>query len=150
MINCKRCKSEQIKRNGKVRDKQRYKCKECHLNFVEGDKRVKTDLPIKKALAVILYSIGKASFRMLGKLFNCSHSLIYRWISKEAEMLPEPSIDADIREIEFDEMWHFIGSKKTKSGLSKPWIVATGKLLPGLSAVVMLQRLGSSTLKSST
>ena len=150
MINCKRCKSEQIRRNGKVRDKQRYKCKECHLNFVEGDKRVKADLPIKKALAVILYSIGKASFRMLGKLFNCSHSLIYRWISKEAEMLPEPSIDADIREIEFDEMWHFIGSKKIKSGSSKPWIVAAGKLLPGLSAVVMLQHLRNSTAKSNT
>ena len=150
MINCKRCKSEHIRRNGKVRGKQRYKCTQCNLNFVEGDARIKTDLPIKKALVVILYSLGKASFRMLGKLFNCSHSLIYRWISKEAEKLPEPSIDADIREIEFDEMWHFIGSKKTKSGLSKPWIVAEGKLLPGLSAVVMLQHSEDSIAKSST
>ena len=88
---------------------------------------------------MILYSLGKASFGFLGKLFGVSRSLTYRWIKAEAEALPEPNISNDIREIEFDEMWHFIQSKKTKNGLSKRWIVAAGKLLPGLSAVVMLQ-----------
>ena len=148
MINCKRCKSEHITRNGRVRDKQRYKCKECDLNFVDGDQRVKESVVIKKALAVILYSLGKASFRMLGKIFGHSHSLMYRWISQEAEALPEPAIDADIKEIEFDEMWHFIGSKKTKNGSSKRWSVVQGELLPGLSVVVMLQRLSDSIARS--
>jgi len=41
--------------------------------------------------------------------------------------------------MEFDEMGHFIGSKKTKNGSSKRWIVAQGELLPGLSVIVMLQ-----------
>jgi len=108
-----------IVRNGKVRGKQRYKCKDCGLNFVDGDQRVKGSVVIKKALAVILYSLGKASFRMLGKTFGHSHSLMYRWISKEADDLPEPAITTDIKEMEFDEMWHFIGSKKTKSATSK-------------------------------
>jgi len=98
---------------------------------------------------VILYSLGKASFRMLGKTFGHSHSLMYRWISKEADDLPEPAITTDIKEMEFDEMWHFIGSKKTKSGLSKRWTVVQGELLPGLSVVVMLQRLSGSITKSS-
>ena len=145
MIDCKKCKSERVTRNGKVRGKQRYKCKDCGLNFVDGDQRVKGSVVIKKALAVILYSLGKASFRMLGKTFGHSHSLMYRWISKEADDLPEPAI----KEMEFDEMWHFIGSKKTKSGLSKRWTVVQGELLPGLSVVVMLQRLSGSITKSS-
>ena len=149
MIDCKKCKSEHVTRNGKVRGKQRYKCKDCGLNFVDGDQRVKGSVVIKKALAVILYSLGKASFRMLGKTFGHSHSLMYRWISKEADDLPEPAITTDIKEMEFDEMWHFIGSKKTKSGLSKRWTVVQGELLPGLSVVVMLQRLSGSITKSS-
>jgi len=147
MVTCKRCGSDSAVKNGKVRDKARYKCKKCGLNFVEGDGRVNELLVVKKALAVILYSLGKASFNMLGKIFGHSPSLLYRWIVEEMAKLPEPAIPGDIKEMEFDEMWHFIGSKKTNSGSSKRWIVAQGELLPGWSAVVMLQRSGGSTTR---
>src|SRR5919106_4848479 len=150
MATCKRCGCEQSVKNGKVRGKARYKCKKWGLNFVEGDGRVNESLVVKKALAVILYALGKASFNMMGKIFGHSPSLLYRWIVEEMAKLPEPSVPGDIKEMEFDEMWHFIGSKKTKSGSSKRWIVAQGDLLPGWSAVVMLQRSGDSTTRSST
>lgn len=139
MTQCKRCDSEKTIKNGTVRGKRRYKCKICGYNFTEGDGRVNESLVVKKALAVILYSLGKASFGMLGKLFGVNRSLTYRWIRDEAEKLSEPVVSGKIREMEFDEMWHFIGSKKTKNGSSKPWTVAHGELWPGLSAVVMLQ-----------
>ena len=58
----------------------------------------------------------------------------------------ELAIAPEIQEIEFDEMWHFIQSKKEKSGLLKPWIVAQGELLPGYSVVVMLQRSNGATI----
>ena len=147
MITCKRCNSEKTVKNGFVREKPRYKCKDCGYNFVEGDGRMKDSVVVKKALAVILYSLGKASFGMLGKIFGVSRSLTYRWIIEEASRLPEPCVPGDIRELAFDEMWHFVGSKKTKNGSSKPWIVAQGELLPGLSAVVMLQLSRDSTTK---
>lgn len=139
MVACKRCNSLKIVKNGFVRKKQRYLCASCGCTFVKGDARLKESVAVKKALSVILYSLGKASFGFLGKLFGVSRSLTYRWIRAEAELLSEPEISNDISEIEFDEMWHFIQSKKTKNGLSKRWIVAHGELLPGLSAVVMLQ-----------
>lgn len=139
MDKCKNCQSGSIVKNGKVRGVQRYRCKDCGYNFVEGDQRVKQSTQIKKALAVILYSIGKASFRFLSKLFSTDVSLVYRWIKQEGEALKEPVVSGEIQEIEFDEMWHFIQSKKTKDGLLKPWIVAHGELSPGLSVIVMLQ-----------
>jgi len=150
MASCKRCGSEETVKNGVVRNKPRYKCKKCGCNFVIGDGRVKDALVAKKALAVMLYSLGKASFGMLGKIFGVSRSLTYRWIVQEANRLPEPIVPGDIREMEFDEMWHFIGSKKTKSGSSRPWIVAQGELSPGFSVVVMLQPSNGSTTRSST
>ena len=148
MTTCKRCNSVKIVKNGSVRGKPRFRCKDCGCNFVEGDGRVQDSVVVKKALAVILYSLGKASFGMLAKIFGVSRSLTYRWIAKEASRLPEPSVPGDIREMEFDEMWHFIGSKKTNNGSSKRWIVAQGELLPGLLAVVMLQHSRDSTTKS--
>lgn len=144
MIQCKRCQSVHFTKNGIVRGKIRHRCKDCGYNFIQGDERVKEDLVIKKALAIILYSLGKASFGFLGKLFGISRSIPYRWIKAEADKITEPNISGEIKEMEFDEMWHFIGSKKTKSGSSKRWIVAQGELWPGLSAVVMLQPSGDS------
>ena len=150
MISCKRCQSERVVKNGEVRGQQRYRCKSCGYNFVVGDRRVGESLAARKALAVILYSLSKASFGMLGRIFGVSRTLAYRWIKAEAEALPEPEVPGDIKEMEFDEMWHFIGSKKTSSGSSRRWIVARGEPWPGSSVIVMLQLSGGSTPKSST
>ena len=139
MIECKNCKETEVRRNGIVRGNQRYKCKACDYNFILGDRRTDQATEIKKALSIILYSVGKSSYGFLGKLFGVSRSTPYKWIKKIAAATPGPVISNSIKEIEFDEMWHFIQSKKTRNGLSRPWIVAQGELLPGLSAVVMLR-----------
>jgi hypothetical protein len=59
--------------------------------------------------------------------------------------LPDPEVPGDIKHMEFDEMHHFIKSKKTNFGSSKPLTVASGELWPGFSAVVILQPSGDST-----
>ena len=99
---------------------------------------------------MILYALGKASFGFLGKLFGVSRTTAYHWIRAEAERIGEPKVAGDIREMEFDEMWHFIGSKKTSDGSSRRWIVAHGALSPGWWAVVMLTPSDGSTPKSNT
>ena len=114
MVQCKDCQGDKLVKNGIVRGEQRYRCKGCGLNFIEGDKRKRETAVVKKALCVLLYSLGKTSFSMLGRILGHSPSLIYRWIVEAMNNTPEPAIDGEIEEIEFDEMWHFIGSKKTK------------------------------------
>lgn len=142
---CKKCLSESVVKNGIVRGQQRYKCKECNLNFVEGDKRVKQSTLIKKALSIILYTMSKASFNFLGKLFNCSPTQPYNWIKDAALNIEDPQVRDNIQEIEIDEMWHFVKKKLKNSGSSKPLIVAHGKQLPGLQVIVILQQLEDST-----
>ena len=139
MISCKNCHQNNTIKNGYVRGKQRYKCHDCGYNFVLGDERHQHATELKKALSVILYSLGKSSFGFLAKLFGVSRTTTYYWIRQMAETMAEPVIADNIQAIDFDEMWHFIQSKKRKSGLSKPWIIAQGELLPGYSVVVMLQ-----------
>ena len=148
MIPCKNCHQQNTVKNGFVRNKQRYKCHSCGYNFVLGDERHKQETEIKKALSIILYSLGKASFGFLGKLFGVSRTTPYYWIRDMAVTTAEPAIASDIHEIDLDEMWHCIQSKKRSSGSSKPWIIAQGELLPGYSVVVMLQHSDDSMTKS--
>ena len=84
---------------------------------------------------------------MLGKLFNRNRSLIYRWICEAGISTDEAAIDGEITQVEFDEMWHFIESKKENFGSSKPLTAATCELSPGFSVVVIAQHSGGSTTK---
>lgn len=139
MPRCKNCDSEHSVRNGKVRGKQRYRCKECGFNFVVGDARTNDKIAAKKAMLILLYSLGKASFNLLARLFDTWPSQVYRWVVQEGLSLPEQEVSGEIKEMEFDEMWHFIKSKKTNFGSSKRLIVAQGEPWPGCSAIVILQ-----------
>ena len=112
MISCKNCQQTNTIKNGFVRGKQRYKCHTCHYTFVVGDERHKLETDLKKALSVILYSLGKASFGFLAKLFGVSRTTPYYWIRDIAATTEEPVIASNIHEIDFDEMWHFVQSKK--------------------------------------
>ena len=147
MVNCKNCESGCIVKNGKTREKQRYRCKECGYNFVEGDGRTNEKIAAKKAMCVLLYSLSKASYSMLAKIFDTWPSLVYRWIKEAGAKLPDQEVSGQISQMEFDEMWHFIGNKKTNFGSSKLLTVAHGELLPGCSAIVILQPSVDSTTK---
>ena len=147
MCECKNCKSEKVVKSGKIRGRQRYKCKECAYNFVIGDKRTNEKITALKALCVLLYSLGKGSYNMLGKLFGRNRSLIYRWIREAGLNTKEPIISEETTQIEFDEMWHFIQSKKTNFGSSKPLTVAVGELSPGFSVIVIAQHSNGSMIK---
>ena len=69
-------------------------------------------------------------------LFNVSPST--KMACKGSSPVVGAEIPINTRELEFDEMWHFIGSKKTKDGFTKQFLVKQAKPLPGLSVVVML------------
>jgi transposase len=147
MPQCKKCSSERAVKNGIVGGRQRYRCKDCGCNFREGDKRTNEAVAAKKALCLLLYAMGKGSYRMMGRLLRIDHALVYRWIRAFGESLPEPEVSGEITQMEFDEMWHFIGSKKESYGSSKPLTVAQGELWPGCSAVVILKHSEDFTTK---
>ena len=147
MPNCKNCTASTVIKSGKANGKQRYHCKGCGYHFVEGDARTNEKIAAKKALCVIFYSLGKGSFRMLAKIFKTHPSLVYRWIVEAGAKLPYPNVANDIQHMEFDEMWHFIRSKKTNVGSSKPLTVVSGEPWPGCWAAVMLQHLDDSMTK---
>jgi transposase len=137
-MNCKRCSSDQCVKNGKVRNKARYKCKACGLNFIEGDRREKVSLA-GKSLAILLYGRGKASYGFIAKLFHVSSVVVMKWIKQEAERMPEPEIDGSIQEVSFDEMWNFVNKKKKSYGSGGQWSVFTIEPSDSVLGIVLLK-----------
>jgi len=58
--------------------------------------------------------------------------------------LPEPQVREEIREMELDELWPFVQSKKTSVGCGKPLIVTHGVVSPGWWVAVIMLPLGDS------
>ena len=143
-IICKKCNSTRCVKSGYIRGNQRYKCNNCGCNFKLGDGRGKIK-PEAKALAMLLYGSGKASYGMIARLLNVSRPAVLYWVRNMGSKLPEPVIDSEIEEVSIDEMWHFINKKNEKFGFGGQWIAVTTRPSAGLLAIVMLRHLESCT-----
>ena len=146
-IHCKSCGSSHNVKNGKVRSTQRYKCKSCGCNFIDGDKREKVSAE-GKALAVLLYGRGKASYGFIAKLFGVSRTVVMKWIKRVVGRLPEPVIDESVTSVQFDEMWHFVNQKKRNCGSGELWTAIEKKPSDGTLAIVLLRHSESFSINS--
>ena len=129
MYKCKRCKSEEYVKAGFVKTEQRYKCEKCGCQFVPT--RNKGRSKEEKLMAVWLYSHG-LSFRAIAKLLKVSARSVFVWVKQFAEnnySKPVPQNESVI--IELDEMWHFLHSKKDKSGFGKLTVEQQNNSLTG-------------------
>lgn len=135
---CKQCGGTSFVKNGFVRNLQRYRCRTCGCNFTATPKRGRS-IGIK-ALAIFLYRFGRFSYRKLGKLLGVSWVSVYKWVRQASEPLGSEIME-EIREMELDELCHFLCEKKTIIGLEKSMLVTHGVVSPELwLAVIMVKR----------
>ena len=85
-----------------------------------------------KALAVLLYAMGNASYGMIARLFGVSEVAVFKWIRKEAAALPEPTTPAAVEIVQLDEMWHFVDGKNQVLGLKS--LRSARRANPGLGS----------------
>ena len=130
--------AKKVTRNGFIRSKQRYRCKTCGYNFIVGDERTNPQTVVKRAFAVILYVLGRASYRSIAQLFDVSISTVSNWLTSETVLSNTSQILPNCSELEFDEMQNFISSRRTSSELTKQFLVQPVESLSGLSVIVML------------
>ncbi len=133
-LRCKRCGSERQVKNGLMRGRQRYLCKDCGLNFTNTPPLGK---PLAlKAAAVLLYVSG-LSMNRTAQLLGVSTPTIQAWLEQFAAAYaqkPEPEGRAVV--IELDEMWHYLKKSPSRSGSGRLGIVLQGDWWTGNAAVV--------------
>ena len=114
-MKCPKCSCEKSVKSGVVKDRQRYKCKDCGCNYtVELKSTAKPQSLKKQALHLYLEGLG---FRSIGRFLGVSNVSVLNWIrsfGKGVEKLNSESKEIAI--VEVDEMHSYIGSKKTIVG----------------------------------
>jgi len=112
MEQCPKCKSNKFCKDGIVKGKQRFKCKDCNFRFtvenIGKPEKLKRD-------ALILYLEG-LGFRSIGRFLNVSHVAAFNWVKSYGAKLDEIRSGEEIEVVEIDEMHTYIGSKKTTAG----------------------------------
>ena len=141
-MNCPKCKADKKVKNGIVKGKQRYKCKECNFNFSVEIKSTAKSIDTRK-LGLMLYLEG-LGFQSISRLLNVSHVAVIKWIKKYGEQLKELKTDKPAKIIELDEMHSYVGSKKTIDGFGLLLIEKEDVSLISLLGIEA-QRLGKSS-----
>lgn len=78
---CPKCQSENFRKDGIVKNKQRYFCKDClhHFSVMQVGKP-----DFVKQTALILYLLGYKS-REIAKILKVSHVSIHNWLKQSLE-----------------------------------------------------------------
>ena len=113
-MDCPKCKGKEYSKDGKIKCRQRYKCKLCNFRYtVEKKSDVK---PIEtKRLALEMYLEG-LGFRSIGRILKISYGTVYQWVKTWGGQVSLPTKHDCVSVVELDEMHSYIGSKKTTVG----------------------------------
>lgn len=125
-ISCKHCGGEDVVKNGLVKNKQRYLCRDCRKTSREGDNREQYYLG-QKIRVMKLYSEGMG-LRAIERVEGVPSSLLVHWIRKFAKTIKEKlcstQISDDLKEVEIleiDELFTYYQKKAKKPMYGLLW-----------------------------
>ncbi len=114
MKECLFCKSSNLIKNGKPRGKQRWKCRDCKKNGLEGKK-----YSIEQQKRVIMAYIRGVGIRVIGDIEGIDFQLVFYWIKRIGNRIKavkgrEPRKSDYVEVIEMDDLFTYVG-KQTKN-----------------------------------
>jgi transposase-like protein len=123
MTICPHCQDtlRQVKAGFTRTSSQRYQCQLCRRSYTPEPKPLGYDGRTKE-VALKLYLEGNG-FRRIGRILSVNHQSVVNWINSfhaqlRARQLPLP-VPGHVSTLEMDELFTFIGTKKSQS-LSSP------------------------------
>lgn len=120
-LKCLKCGCTAAHKNGHMKGRQRYKCKNCGYQYTKTTPRGKPERD--KILALILFLSG-LSMRATGKIVGVTTQSVMRWIRQmHNKFITEKPDIAMVTEVEMDEMHHFFKKKLKNCGSGKLLII---------------------------
>jgi transposase-like protein len=114
---CPRCQSEHLEKNGHSKSgKQKYHCKDCDAY---GTLNPTVAYPAERRAEILKAYQESSSLRGIERTFGVARQTVAKWLRQEDEQQPalpplETAQAGDV--LELDELWSFVGSKKTNAG----------------------------------
>jgi transposase-like protein len=85
--NCPSCDSTKISKSGIIKDRQRFKCKDCNYNFtVEKSGKSIDNYYVIKALQLYVEGV---SYREIERILGVSHVSVMNWVKKYQIKIPK-------------------------------------------------------------
>jgi len=114
---CPHCESRKINKNGRSKTgKQKYHCKVCGAY---GTLNPSVAYPAERKAEILQAYHERSSLRGLERTFGVARQTVANWLRQEDSQLPDlPPLDPAQADdvLELDELWSFVGSKKTNAG----------------------------------
>ena len=129
-MNCPKCSSEHIVKNGSRQNgKQNFKCLPCGRQFVENPSK-HYKIPQETRDLVDRLLLEKISLAGIARATQVSERWLQYYVNDKYEAAPQEVIVKPKKKYrltaECDEMWSFVGNKKTSGGFGWP---STGTLV---------------------
>lgn len=116
MMKCPYCQAEdhQMKAGRTEAGSQRYRCGRCQRRYTPEPKEHGYPNELRQQ-AIQLYADGM-NYRQIGRQVGVDHVTVMLWVKAHADQLPStPPQPSEVGVIELDELFTFVGTKKTKS-----------------------------------
>jgi transposase-like protein len=104
--------SRQNKAGKTAAGSQRYRCMHCHRKYTPDPKPQGYPAHLRERAAEMYVDGG--NFRRVARHLKVHHRTVALWVADHAEALPNAPMPQDVKEAEMDELYTFIGDKKTK------------------------------------
>jgi transposase-like protein len=114
-MNCPRCKSfkRQVKNGLNGSGSQKYKCNECGTVYTPEPKENGYSAETR-LLAIRMYVEG-SSYRSIARVLKINPQSVANWVNHYTSKLPPAPLPNKVRKAELDELYTYVGEKKTKS-----------------------------------
>jgi len=114
-MKCPKCNSNkrQAKNGLNKSGSQKYRCGECGAVYTPEPKEKGYPAEIR-LLAIRMYVEG-SSYGSIGRVLKVNPQSIANWVSAYTAQLPKAPLPEKVKKAELDELFTFVGKKKTKS-----------------------------------
>ena len=114
-MKCPNCNASkrQVKNGLNPSGSQKYRCNECKSVYTPEARRNGYP-PETRLLAIRMYVEGN-SYHAIGRILKVNPQSVVNWVKAYTARLPVAPVPDKPRTAELDELYTFIGKKKTKS-----------------------------------
>jgi len=96
---------------------QKYRCNECRAVYTPEPKG--NGYPAETRLLAIRMYVEGNSYGSIARILKVNPQSVANWVSRYTAQLPPAPVPKKVRKAELDELYTFIGEKKTKSTFSR-------------------------------